>query len=142
MSLFGSDRILVPIDFSEVSWQALDETLNFIKDPNKITVINVLSPLLAVEPAVIWETLDDETRKKNVTNAFHERYPKSLIENPKFEVKIGDPSAEIVDYAKQHKIGLIVIASHGCTGLHRFLLGSVAERVVRFAECPVLVWRP
>ncbi|MEA5508802.1 universal stress protein [Crocosphaera sp. UHCC 0190] len=142
MSLFGSDRFLVPIDFSAVSWQALDETLNFSQDPNKITVIHVLAPLLAVEPSVIWETLDDETRKKNVENAFHERYPKSLIENLKFEVKIGDPSAEIVDYAKEHNIDLIVIASHGRSGLHRFLLGSVAERVVRFAECPVLVWRP
>ncbi|MDJ0508350.1 MAG: universal stress protein, partial [Crocosphaera sp.] len=62
MSLFTSDRILVPIDFSQDSFNALDETLNFIQDPNKITVINVLFPLEAVDPAVIWSTLSHQTR--------------------------------------------------------------------------------
>ena len=141
MSLFTGDRILVPIDFSEDSFNALDETLNFVKDPNKITVIHVLSPLEAVDPAVIWATLNDETRKKNIKNAFYERYDKSLIDNLKLKIKIGNPSLEIVDYAKKNKIDLIVIASHGRTGLNRFLLGSVTERVVRLAKCPVLVWR-
>ncbi len=141
MSLLTGDRILVPIDFSEVSFAALDETLNYIQDPTKVTVIHILSPLVAVEPSVVWETLDDETRKKNVLNAFHERYPKSLVEHLKLEVKIGDPGVEIVDYAQKHNIHLIVIASHGRTGLNRFLLGSVAERVARHAKCPVLIWR-
>ncbi len=141
MSLFTGDRILVPIDFSQDSFNALDETLNFIKDPNKITVIHVLSPLEAVDPAVIWATLNDETRKKNIENAFYERYPKSLIDNLKLKIKIGNPSLEIVDYAKNNNIDLIIIASHGRTGLNRFLLGSVTEKVVRLAKCPVLVWR-
>ncbi|MGB5595990.1 MAG: universal stress protein [Crocosphaera sp.] len=141
MSLFTGDRILVPIDFSEDSFNALDETLNFVKDPNKITVIHVLSPLEAVDPAVIWATLNDETRKKNIENAFYERYAKSLIDNLKLEIKIGNPSLEIVDYANKNNIDLIIIASHGRTGLNRFLLGSVTERVVRLAKCPVLVWR-
>ncbi|HAC63605.1 MAG TPA: universal stress protein [Cyanothece sp. UBA12306] len=141
MSLLANDNLLVPIDFSEVSFAALDETLNFVQDPSKITVINVLLPLFAVEPAVVWETLDEQTRKQNVINAFHERYPKSLVENIKFEVKIGHPSTEIVNYAQKHQISLIVIASHGRTGLNHFLLGSVAERVARHAKCPVLIWR-
>jgi nucleotide-binding universal stress UspA family protein len=141
MSLLTGDRILVPIDFSQDSFKALDKTLNSIKDPNKITVIHVLSPLEAVDPAVIWATLDDENRKSNIKNAFYERYPKSLIDNLKLEIKIGNPSLEIVDYAQKNNIDLIVIASHGRTGLNRFLLGSVAEKVVRLAKCPVLVWR-
>ncbi|MGK7957872.1 MAG: universal stress protein, partial [Crocosphaera sp.] len=53
----------------------------------------------------------------------------------------GNPSLEIVDYANNNNIDLIVIASHGRTGLNRFLLGSVAEKVVRLSQCPVLVWR-
>lgn len=141
MSLLTSDRILVPIDFSDVSFVALDETLNFIQNPSKITVLHVLSPLPAVEPSVIWQTTDDNTRKQNVINAFHERYPKSLVEHLQFEVTIGEPSSEIVDYAQKHNINLIVIASHGRTGLNRFLIGSVAERVARHAKCPVLIWR-
>ena len=141
MSLFIGDRILVPIDFSQDSFNALDETLNFIKDPNKITVINVLLPLEAVDPGVIWSTLDNNTREQNVQNSFYERYPKSLVDNLKLVIRVGNPSIEIVDYAKKNNIDLIVIASHGRTGLNRFLLGSVAEKVVRLAQCPVLVRR-
>ncbi|MEL4897193.1 universal stress protein [Crocosphaera sp. Alani8] len=141
MSLFIGDRILVPIDFSQDSFNALDETLNFIKDPNKITVIHVLLPLESVDPGVIWSTLNDDTRKDNVKNSFYERYPKSLVDDLILVVKIGNPSLEIVDYAKKDNTDLIVIASHGRTGINRFLLGSVTEKVVRLAECPVLVWR-
>ena len=141
MSLFIGDRILVPIDFSQDSFNALDDSLNFIKDPNKITVINVLLPLVAVDPGVIWSTLDNNTREQNVQNSFYELYPKSLVDNLKLVIRVGNPSIEIVDYAKKNNIDLIVIASHGRTGLNRFLLGSVAEKVVRLAQCPVLVWR-
>ncbi len=141
MSLFTGDRILVPIDFSQDSFNALDETLNYVKDPNKITVIHVLLPLESVDPGVIWSTLNDDTRQSNVKNAFYERYPKSLVDNLTLVIKIGNPSLEVVDYAKKNNIDLIIIASHGRTGLNRFLLGSVTEKVVRLASCPVLVWR-
>jgi nucleotide-binding universal stress UspA family protein len=57
------------------------------------------------------------------------------------EVRIGDPGAEIVKVATELKAGLIVMPSHGRTGLKHLLLGSVAERVVRTATCPVLVLR-
>jgi universal stress protein A len=50
----------------------------------------------------------------------------------------GDPAAAIVEYAVAHNIGLIVLGTHGRTGVSRALLGSVAERVVRTAPCPVL----
>ncbi len=141
MTLFTSDRILVPIDFSQDSFNALDETLNFIQDPNKVTVIHILLPLEAVDPAVIWSTLGNQTRKDNVKNSFYERYPQSLVANLNLVVKVGNPSLEIVNYAKNNEIDLIVIASHGRTGLNHFLLGSVTEKVVRLASCPVLVWR-
>jgi nucleotide-binding universal stress UspA family protein len=51
----------------------------------------------------------------------------------------GDPAEEIVRYARGHSIDLIVVGTHGRTGVSRVLLGSVAERVVRSARCPVLV---
>ena len=53
----------------------------------------------------------------------------------------GDPGHEIVKYAEEIDADLIVIPSHGRTGLTRLLIGSVAERVVRLAHCPVLVLR-
>lgn len=51
----------------------------------------------------------------------------------------GDPAEEILRYAAQHPIDLIVLSTHGRTGMSRLLLGSVAERVLRGARCPVLV---
>jgi nucleotide-binding universal stress UspA family protein len=51
----------------------------------------------------------------------------------------GDPAEEILRYAVRHPIDLIVVGTHGRTGVSRLLLGSVAERVVRGARCPVLV---
>jgi nucleotide-binding universal stress UspA family protein len=54
-------------------------------------------------------------------------------------LKKGNDYEEIVKYSKEHKIDLIVIATHGRTGLLHTLLGSVAEKVIRYAKCPVLV---
>lgn len=54
----------------------------------------------------------------------------------------GNAHAEIIRYAKEHEIDLIVIATHGRTGLPHLLIGSTAERVVRMAPCPVLTVRP
>ena len=53
-----------------------------------------------------------------------------------------DPAQEIVDYAADVRADLIVLGTHGRTGVSRFLMGSVAEHVVRTAPCPVLVVRP
>jgi nucleotide-binding universal stress UspA family protein len=54
----------------------------------------------------------------------------------------GNPAIEIVNYADAHGIELIVMGTHGRTGFKAWMAGSVAERVVRFAHCPVLVVRP
>jgi len=57
----------------------------------------------------------------------------------KIEVRFGDPGHEIVEYAREIEAGLVVMASHGQSALRHLLIGSVAERVVRLAHCPVLV---
>lgn len=141
MNLFSTNRVLVPIDFSPESFQALTDTLEFIQDPTHVYVLHVLSPLNPVEPGMVWHTTDNELRQQNVSEAFQQQFDHPDIDKINFSVKIGSPSSEILDYAKEQEIELIVIPSHGRTGLNRFLLGSVAERVVRFAHCPVLVLR-
>lgn len=52
-------------------------------------------------------------------------------------VTVGHPAAEVLTYATTHEVDLIVIATHGRTGMKHFLMGSVAEKVVRMAPCPV-----
>ena len=58
------------------------------------------------------------------------------------QVVLGSPSHEIVKSAAAEKVDLIVIATHGRTGVSRLFIGSVAERVVRTAPCPVMTIRP
>lgn len=141
MSLFSTNRVLVPIDFSEAAFKALDETLEFVGNPSQIYVIHALAPISPIEPGIIWETVSDKTRIQNVEKAFFQRYQNLANEVIHFKVVIGDASTAIVDYAEEEKMELIVIASRGLTGMNRFLMGSVAERVVRIAPCPVLVLR-
>ncbi|MEO1590621.1 MAG: universal stress protein [Cyanobacteria bacterium J06632_22] len=142
MVLFSKDRILVPIDFSDESFQALKDTLAFIESTSSVVhAIHVLSPLESTEPGNIWQSVDIETRKAKVQESFAESFPEGEAQGISLVIDEGEPSAEIIDYAKQHDIGLIVMPSTGKTGLSRFLMGSVTERVMRFAHCPVLVLR-
>ena len=140
MVLFSKDRILVPIDFSEASFKALEETLAFAEASTAVHAIHVLSPLEPTEPGIVWQEIDTNQRKENVQKAFVEKFP-DQHGKVTFAVDVGKPGAQIIDYAEQQDIGLIVMPSRGRTGLTRFFLGSVTERVMRFAHCPVLVLR-
>lgn len=141
MTLFASNNVLVPIDFSEEAQKALADTLEFVGDPTKLHVIHVLTPLEPTEPGVVWQTVDDQARIEKIKSTFYSRFTDEAYQQIKLTVAVGNPSSEIIDYAKHHDIDLIVIPSSGRTGLSRFFLGSVAERVVRFSHCPVLVLR-
>ncbi len=139
--LFSTNQVLVPIDFSEESFRALKLTLEYLKDSSKLSVIHVLNHLNAGEPGLMWEKINDQTRINHVKQAFYHRFNQPEYQEINFVVKIGDPSSKIIDFANENKIELIVIPSHGRTGVERFFLGSVTEKVVRFAHCPVLVLR-
>lgn len=73
MVLFASNNVLVPVDFSDEAKKALENTLEFIGDPQKIHVINVLPPLEPTEPGVVWKTVDNETRIERVKETFYEQ---------------------------------------------------------------------
>lgn len=141
MSLFNRDRVLVPLDFSDEAFAAIAQSLDFVADPTHLHILHVLQKLEVTEPGMVWNTLDLQTRIHNVETAFYQRCNEPAYRQVHFHVAIGDAAAEIIDYAAKQAISLIVIPSRGRTGLSRFLLGSVAERVVRFAHCPVLVLR-
>ncbi|MEM8545166.1 MAG: universal stress protein [Cyanobacteria bacterium P01_H01_bin.119] len=141
MSLFSQNTVLVPIDFSDEAVKALSETIDFVGPESAVYALHVLPKLEVTDPSMVWETLSDESRQQNVEKAYAERFTEPEFKDVKFQVEFGDPSAEIIDFAKSNNVELIVIPSHGRTGLGRFFMGSVAERVVRFAHCPVLVIR-
>lgn len=140
MSLFSKNRVLFPTDFSEFASIAQEKTLEAV-EPENLYIVHVLPALSPLEPGVIWETIDDETRKQNVEQTFRTKFATPEYERVNFEVLFGETSKQIVKYAKEQDIELIVIPAHGHSGLERLFLGSVAERVVRFAHCPVYVLR-
>ena len=133
--------VIVPWDFSDQSKQALDKAIELVGSPDQITVVHVTPYPPATEYSVIWGTYNEDQIRDNLTKSFRKEMPDDKYSGLKFTSLFGDPGTGIVKLAKDLSAGLIVISSHGRTGIPRLLLGSVAERVVRLSPCPVLVLR-
>jgi nucleotide-binding universal stress UspA family protein len=141
MNPFSNTAIIAPIDFSEEADRAVEMGFRFASRPEMVTVIHVATPLITFEPVSGINILSDDERRAELEAALRKRYRDRKFGGVNFEVRFGDPGHEIVGLSKEIKAGLIVMTSHGRTGLAHVLLGSVAERVVRLAHCPVLVLR-
>ncbi|MCH7687539.1 MAG: universal stress protein [Planctomycetes bacterium] len=85
--------------------------------------------------------IDDKSREEAALAHFSEFLEEHGFSAVNTVVRVGDPGLEISEYAKETRADLIVVPSHGFHGLKRMVLGSVAERVIRHAECAVLVLR-
>ncbi len=130
-----------PVDFSESSLEAIKKAILIAEAPQSVTVVHVMVPLDLVSPGVLFGGLTDEKRTEHVNQYAQTEFEKHQIEGVKFETMVGDPGIKVADFAKDHDIDLIVIPSHGYTGIARLALGSVAERVLRHAPCPTMVLR-
>lgn len=132
-------RVVVPIDFSEVSFTALDTARGLVEKPERITVVHVLEyrelGLFPYPPDV------DQQRRQSATEALRAKLAEHGCESAQIEISEGSPGPTITELAQRLGADLIVITSHGHTGLDRLLLGSVAEKVLRLARCPVLILR-
>jgi nucleotide-binding universal stress UspA family protein len=111
------------------------------KSNDQIEVLHVTPYPATMEPSVVWGTYSENDIRENLGESFRTEIPDDKYPGIKFSAFFGDPGSEITSFAKQVNAGLIVISSHGRTGVRRFMMGSVAERVVRLAPCPVLVLR-
>ena len=125
--------VVVPFDFSEHSEAALKRAASLVSRPELLHVLHVLPFLIPTEPGVVWATVDDAHRIQHALESL-----RTSVNNLQ-EVRLGDPGQIACDRAEELAAELIVVGSHGRTGLTRMLLGSVAERVVRLAHCQVLV---
>jgi nucleotide-binding universal stress UspA family protein len=137
-------RILVPVDFSEQSRKAVDEALAWTDNPEQLIVLHVAPPYSNFEvgdPMIGLQAVSGEDRIEHLMDVLHKNFSDKKYEGVRFQVSFGAPAHEIADLAQREHADLIVIPSHGRTGLARLLIGSVAERVVRLAHCPVLVLR-
>lgn len=141
MKKYTLNTVIVPWDFSPMSKSALEAALEMVDSPDKIEVVHVTAYPAATEYGVIWGTMTEDTIRENLEKSFKKEMTTKEFPELKFTAVFGDPGSRITELAKERDAGLIVISSHGHTGLSRLLLGSVAERVVRLAPCPVLVLR-
>lgn len=147
--MISLNRILVPTDFSDFSKIALDFACAFAeKFDAEIHLLHVLQDLVAMvpEPGLAFPPPGDymqeltESAKQGLAEM-----PDSAWAEGRSVVRAvvqGPPFVEIIRYAKGNEIDMIVMGTHGRSGLAHVLLGSVAEKVVRKAPCPVLTIRP
>lgn len=141
------DTILIPLDGSELSERALEPALALARWPHaRILLLHVATfPQLLLSSGrgegEVWEEdLKDHVRleAEDYLRSVEQRFPDYNID---ICVGEGDEAGAIVDLAAQEKVGLIVMTTHGRSGISRWLLGSVTERVLQQAPCPVLVIR-
>jgi nucleotide-binding universal stress UspA family protein len=89
----------------------------------------------------VWGDVTDANRESAVRKHAEKFLAEHGFADVTFDVRVGPPGHEICSYAKETDSDMIVVSSHGNHGLKRFLLGSVAEAVIRHAHVPVLVLR-
>jgi nucleotide-binding universal stress UspA family protein len=142
--------ILVPTDFSECGNYALSWAASLARTFHaSIICVHVIEPIVPTvgysgmsEPlpiADISEQLEDSAERELPKLAECEECAGLDVEEL---IVHGEAASEIVQVAKERNVDLIVVSSHGRTGLGRILFGSTAEAVVRHAPCPVLVVKP
>jgi nucleotide-binding universal stress UspA family protein len=142
-------RILCPIDFSSTSRDAIEHAVAIAKwYESSITALHVIHPSVLPPPPILFAEPSDETP----TPARHQALKQELrcwLEpavragvTTEALVDEGPPAVRILDYASALQADLIVMGTHGLSGFERFMVGSVAERVLRKAACPVMTVPP
>ncbi len=139
MAWSAKNCILVPYDFSDHSLRAVDQALEMCENSSQVHVIHVLPYLIPAEPGVIWADIDDSQRIEHAKRALDDALKGAAYTGTQRHVLVGDAGGVCVEQAEKLKADMIVLPSHGRTGVNRLLLGSIAERIVRLAKCPVLV---
>ncbi len=139
-------KLLVPTDFSEDSEQAARYAVELAKrfqaEIHCIHVVDIPADLLSTSAYYMTgpsEAFLDQIREESKKNL--EAFAEKNLEGTQVRTAFleGSPFVEIIRYARNQEIDLVVIATHGRTGLRHVLFGSVAEKVVRKAPCPVLL---
>jgi universal stress protein A len=142
-------RVLVPVDFSGDSLNALAYARDLVKPFNaEVVVVHVIEPIYYAAPADMYMTspnfaalIDEQQRaatqqlKRIATDLEKKGHRVRTV------LKSGSPAQVIIDSAQRLGIDLIIMATHGHTGLAHLFMGSVAEKVVRTATCAVLTVR-
>ncbi len=158
MNHFENSKILAPYDFSKFSLDAVETAIKIAGRNENITVLHVVDPVplygysgdagLGMAGGADWGLPEiglaaqiDDDQVQRALKLMQSEFGDARHADLNYATVVNDPTHGITEYAEQHGFDLIVLPSHGRTGVKRLLIGSTAERVVRFAHCPVLVLR-
>lgn len=142
--MFPARKIVCPTDFSEGASEALDHAAKIaVHNGAEVYLVHVVPVLLAeTEPTLLVQVQDYERLlqpEKRLQEMARPLIAKGLTVHT--VIGHGDAAGEIVRIAEEQKADVIIISTHGNTGWRRLAFGSVAEKVVRLAICPVLTIR-
>jgi universal stress protein A len=148
MSGFSLDALRLAVKMAGASDATLD-VLHVIEDPLDELY---MSALTQIDPA-LFETYKNEPKRRAKFRRTTEEHAEVLLKQfcrdhvqrvnqVRYHVRSGDPLERILEVAEDCMSDLIVLATHGRTGVKRLLIGNVAEKVVRHAPCPVLTVKP
>ena len=138
------ERIVVPVDFSEHSDLALASAAELARRTGAaLSVLHVVPEMSYPDPYFA-----DAAALRSMAKAAQEEVPQALARNvdrvvgddvsADTHMRVGSPAATVAEFAEEEGADMVVVASHGRTGVKRMFLGSVAEGIVRRAPCPVL----
>lgn len=147
--VFNPRIILVPTDFSKYSDNAIAHAYDIAENRNaKIYLLHVIPK---IDQWAITTSLSEQVINQLQSESIKEAKRKMDVEIKKIlntstievvcDARVGTPFEEILKVQQEQKADLIVIASHGRTGIRNILIGSVAEKVIRNATCPVYLVR-
>ncbi len=148
--MFQPRNILVPTDFSEDSDRAFHVALDIAEEGrSRVFLLHVISNTVQLSLAdySLDQSIVDRVLSESIVYS-NEKLRETIASVPDSrnvkvipDVRKGQPYEEILKEASERKIDLIVIASHGKTGLKKYFIGSVTEKVMKEAKCPVLLIR-
>jgi nucleotide-binding universal stress UspA family protein len=138
-------KIVFPVYGDEVDDKDIDLIVNIAEKYNSTLFLITVSEIYhtGLSDLNVPEELFEQHRKlleehlNKYKNKFEAKGVKTSI-----TVQEGNPYREILDFAEKIKAGLIIIPTHGRTGLPGFIMGSVAQKIVKLAKCPVLTFKP
>jgi nucleotide-binding universal stress UspA family protein len=153
---WSSLKMLVPLDGSDLAELVLPHVQALASSEGgpgaEVVLVGVCEPLVlpvvtAPETSVNWGTAADEyvAKSKNCSEKYLSRVQRELAAagiKVSLEVLVGDPATEIIDYAGKKQVNLVVMATHGRSGIGRWAYGSVTHKVLHGASCPILMVRP
>jgi len=142
MKMPKSPKYLVPIDFSKGSELALDHGIAMARQNKGRLILLHVVPAALVYPSEgtrfdLYVMLERDARENLARLMQRKKISPAAVQT--VIARGGNPAEIIARQAKKLQAGMIIMGSHGRTGLPRLLLGSVAERTLRLAHCPVLI---